>query len=400
MDRQGQPDEPSGTVMLTLMEVDESDTPASARGRELFGNVVNGGSEGNSTSSTIADRVEQLVCGAPDKNLVITEASISRNFGVGRRVARQVNRILQQRGIMEPRRGGHSLGGLRIVEPDLEHTQYVIQSEMAKSATAAELKEADHWLAPAINDVARPLAGFVQSVLHSGTGPRPDHDFRFGLGSQAGTLVDVLLAEMATRHHDDPFLGSIAHIAVKHDVSLDIAVEAVRILSDAQRVDLRRGRGGGVYLTRPKAGRALHVANAFLATSMISPSECRRVLDKVNLAMIELARQRRNQNGLICIDASFYQMQNAPNPTSLGLAWYAFIREIADMSANPLLHFMARTLASSILMRRTRSAELPASAARALLQASQQIRDHLRGENACSVEAAQMQCQRALENYW
>lgn len=41
---------------------------------------------------------------------------------------------------------------------------------------------------------------------------------------------------------------------------LEVAVEAVRILADARNVEVRRGRGGGVYSTKPGAGRALHVA--------------------------------------------------------------------------------------------------------------------------------------------
>lgn len=93
-------------------------------------------------------------------------------------------------------------------------------------------------------------------------------------------------------------------------------------------------------------------------------------------------------------------MQHAANGTDLGRAWYSFIRDIADMAANPTLHFLARALASSILMRRTRSAELPDAAARELLAASAQILEHLDETRAAPVVAAQSRCQKALENYW
>lgn len=179
-----------------------------------------------------------------------------------------------------------------------------------------------------------------------------------------------------------------------------MAVEAVRILADARIVKVRRGRAGGVFASASGTGCALHVANAYLATQRVSTADCREVLDQINTGMIELARQRRTLEGPNRIRYAFVQMQQANNGTALGTAWYSFIREIADMAANPLMHFMARALASSILMRRTRSAALPDDAARELLSASVQILDHL--DDACQapIVAAQSRCQKALENYW
>ena len=373
------------------------DTPSLARARELFGRVITGGDEGMSTSSSIADRIQQRVCVAPEKVRCFTETVISQDFGVGRRMARQTSRILQLRGIVTPRRGGNGLGGLWVATPSLEQTLAAAGAEIEFRGSDDAISEAQRRLLPAIADRDDALALLVRSLL-LGDGFSPTD--AIDTYSQASQLAGDLQDEIARSLGIESPLGSLASIAMRFEVSLEVAVEAVRLLADAQLVEVRRGRNGGVFSRPANAGRALHMVNAFLATNRVSTTICRQVLDKINIEMIELARDRKTSNGLDLVENSFWEMQQAANATDLGKAWYGFIRDIADMSGNPVLHFLARALASSILMRRTRSAELPDAAARELLAASQQILDHLRNGRAVAVDRAQTRCQRALENYW
>lgn len=380
-----------------------TDDPALARARELVDRVINGAGQPPSMPSLIADRIEQKIITAPETCGAMTEHLVAREFRVGRRAARQVSRILQLRGVMEPRRGGNGLGGLRIARPSYSDLSGVLGSEANLIASPCAVLDARRCLLPAITDTNDALHAFVGAVLNlSVPAPGMTSDVARGARStsQSNWLADRMLGEIETQPTDNVYLGSVAHLSERYGVSLDVVVEAVRILVDAQRVNVRRGRSGGIYSCVPHGGRALHVANAYFAAHEVSAEDCRRLLDQINIGMIELARQKRDAAGLERAERSFHDMLHAPDPTSLGKIWYGFIRDIAEMCGNPVLHFMARALAASILMRRTREAELPAAAARELLAASQQILDHLRYRCDIPVERAQARCQQALENYW
>ncbi|HQS95505.1 hypothetical protein [Novosphingobium sp. 17-62-19] len=380
------------------------DTPSLARARELFGQVINGPGMRPSTSSSIADRIEQVVCNGPDLLRPITEGVLSREFKVGRRIVRQTSRILQLRGILEPRRGGNGLGGLWVVTPTLDQALSAVGEELDLCGPADTVEEAGKWLAPAVagrdDALGQMLRSLLKQNLRASAGVQSASAISLRADSLAGWLAARLLDEITLSRASEVALGSLASISADYGVSLEIAVEAVRILTDAQQVEVRRGRSGGVFSTAPQTGRALHIANAYLATNGVSASACREVLDNINTGMIELARERCSADGLVRIQRSFHLMQHAANGTELGKAWYGFIRDIADMADNPLLHFVARALASSILMRRTRSAELPDEAARELLAASRQILDHIGNAPAAPIISAQSRCQKALENYW
>lgn len=388
-----------GTAAVPVMAFDN---PQLARARELFRRVINEHGELLSTSSRIADRLEQIICNSEVANRPITEAAISEQFGVGRRVVRQTSRILRQRGILTPRRGGNGMGGLWAFPPNLSDTVCTIRLELGLGSGEGRQvsDEAAQLLMPALTGRHDPLADFIRSLLtEAGAAPSSRAASR-QTENLAEWLAARLLEELALSPNRDTPLGPLANIAGDYGVSIEIAVEAARILTDAQKARVRRGRGGGLFALDMGPGRGLHLSNAFLAASNVSTEDCREVLDRVNNGMIEIARQRRTEGGLERIRRSFNEMQHASNGTDLGRAWYSFIRDIADMASNPALHFLARALASSILIRRTRSAELPDAAARELLAASAQILDHIDDARAAPVVAAQSRCQKALENYW
>lgn len=378
------------------------DNPQLARARELFRRVINEHSELLSSSSKIADRLEQRICNSGPSHRPITEAVIAEQFGVGRRVVRQTSRILRQRGILTPRRGGNGLGGLWALPPDLGDTVNTIRNELDLGSEAGRQasSEARHWLMPALTGRHDPLAEFIRSLLDGTDAPKHAQSAVRRTENLAEWLAARLLDEVSLSSKTNAALGPLANIASDYGVSLEVAVEAARILADAQKVAVRRGRSGGLYAFDTGPGRGLHISNAFLAASNVSTDDCREVLDRINTTMIEIARQRRTAGGIERIRHSFNLMQHASNGTDLGRAWYGFIRDIADMASNPAMHFLARALASSILIRRTRSAELPDAAARELLGASAQILDHLDDAPRAPVVAAQSRCQKALENYW
>lgn len=376
------------------------DTPVLARARELFGNVVRGEGYVCSTAADLADRIEQNLSSAITTTDNLTEDLIGRRYKVGRRVARQVSRILQHRGIMEPRRGGNGTGGLWAVVPNPDAIVSALHAEIDQPDPKAAAKEAVLWLAPALTADTDASTDLVKRLLgHMAVMPGDAPVYR-PRSTQAHHLASCLVQAAQSKASPEAYLGSLAVIADRYDVSLEVAVEAVRILEDHQQVVLKRGRQGGVFLAGPRQSKALHMTNAFLVGHHASPMRCRLLLDAVNYAMIELACQRQDDVGVSRVQQSFKSMEIACNSTELGKAWYSFIRDIADLAGNPILHFTARALAGSILLRRVCSAELPDAAARELFDASRLILNNIVSHNGTGNKEAHLRCQFALENYW
>lgn len=376
----------------------KGDTPVLARARELFLGVVRGEGHTGSTAAELADRIEQQLSLLVPESCTLTEGSIATRYGVGRRIARQTSRVLQQRGIMQPRRGGKGLGGLWAVVPELNQIVSAVHAEIDPADRKAAAEEASFWLRPALKAQVSAPTELFDRLLRDGSGTGDGS--RYAKPTQASWVASCLIEDIETTSPDDVCLGSLAAVSLRYDVSLEVVVEAVRMLEDQHQVVLKRGRRGGIYRAIPRQGKALHMTNAFLAGRQASPADCRAHLDAVNYAMIELACQRRDDEGVLRVRQAFAAMEQARDATALGKAWYSFIREIADLAGNPILHFFARALAGSILMRRVRSSELPDLAARELFDASRLILDNILNHRDAGNKEAHLRCQFALENYW
>lgn len=235
------------------------DNPQLARARELFRRVINEHGDLSSTSSMIADRVEQRICNSGPLARPITEAMIASQFGVGRRIVRQTSRILRQRGILMPRRGGNGLGGLWTLPPDIFGTVSCIHAELDLGSGAGRqaLDEAAQWLLPSLDDRHDPLAEFVRLLLTASGTPQLQHGQVHRSHNLAEWLAGRLLDELALSHDGNAALGPMADIASDYGVSMEVAVEATRILSDAQKVEVRRGRAGGVYAANTGPGQGV-----------------------------------------------------------------------------------------------------------------------------------------------
>jgi DNA-binding FadR family transcriptional regulator len=387
-------------ITQQIAVLSKCDTPVLARARELFGNVVRGEGHVCSTAADLADRIEQHLSSTMTKNDNLTEALIASRYKVGRRVARQVSRVLQHRGIMEPRRGGNGMGGLWAVVPNPDAIVLALHGEIDQSDPKAAAKEAMVWLEPALTVDTDASTDLVKRLLaHMAVTPGDTPVYR-PHSTQAQHVASCVVQAAQSNACQDAHIGSLTVIADRYGISLEVAVEAMRILEDHQQVVLKRGRQGGVFLAGPRQSRALHMTNAFLIGNHASPMRCRLLLDAVNYAMIELACQRQDDLGVSRVQHSFKSMEIARNSTELGKAWYSFIRDIADLAGNPILHFTARALAGSILLRRVSSAELPDAAARELFDASRLIMDNIVSHSDSGNKEAHLRCQFALENYW
>lgn len=378
------------------------DSPVAARSRELFASVAAMGNCPMPSASILADRIEERLWRDRPHAFPSTEAELSLNFAVGRRLVRQASRILQQRGVMTARRGGGGSGGLRPTIPNTSQAADALADAVRDESSARAIHDARALLLPCLSTVDGPLSSFVRQTIESiEAGPS-----RSGAPeercSQAWQLAMALLRQLAAKGTGGTrvFLGSLDAIAQQHDASLEIAVEAVRLLEDRQVVELRRGRGGGVYGSSGSVTQAARMANAFLAGHQVSVEACSRILGAINVRMTDLACERASDEGRGRVQAALSKMRNARNSTELGVAWYPLQREVAELADSPVLHIFARSLAGSLLLRRLRSAELPHAAASELFDASQRIASNVLTGTLADNSDAHWRCQRALEPHW
>jgi len=382
------------------------DGPIGERAGQLFAYVTATEDRTAPSASLLADRIERYLYAQPGSgNRVFrksaTEAELSEAFGVGRRLVRQSSRLLQQRGVIKPQRGGGGAGGLKLSVPERTHVAGALADAVRHEIGGRAIQDARSFLLPlaerhrGLGDVLRGMVASLDSPLRS-----PATTVRSG--SQAARLADALLQRMAETapFRGETYLGSLDAISQEYGTSLEVTVEAVRLLEDRQQVALRRGRGGGVYSAAGSVAAVAHTANAFLAGEGISIEECDAVLRAINVEMIDLACKRATPVALERVRKALRVMSEARNATQVGISWYPLQRELAIIADSPVLHLISRCLAASLLLRRLNSADLPDASARELVGASRIIAGNvMRGKSSGNREA-HWRCQEVFARYW
>ena len=384
----------------------EVDSLVAARSRQLFAYVAATENRTLPSASLLADRIERYLhseqfseqpCRKP-----ATEAELSRTFGVGRRLVRQASRLLQQRGIARPQRGGGGTGGLKPSVPEPMQVARALADAVRHESNQRAVDDARSFLLPLISADGGPLAGLLRGTLtclESGATPG-------GAPIPSGGQAWRLAEELSRRMRDTPptpdalFLGSLDSIALQYHASLEIAVEAIRLLEDRQTVVLRRGRAGGVFATAGSTSQVARMANALFATGGVSTDECQRMLSAINVEMINLATKRSTPAALERARAALQVMAEAKTATEVGICWYPLQREFATMADSPVLHLLSRCLAASLLLRRLCTADIPDAGARELLDASRTIAGNLARGEARGNSHEHWRCQQVFAQHW
>lgn len=380
------------------------ETAESLRARQLFSAIVSARPASSAGPSRLADKVEQWLWTCPSPRKGLTEAELCDTFGIGRRMARQTARVLEQRGVMIPHRGGKGSGGLRPAIPSAEQAAHVLADAVYGDISPRAMTEARDLLVPVINCKDDALSLWLRKTIDQmGHQPRPiPESDASGSSRKSQAVAASLLSELASasRHGGTVHLGSLDAIADRYDARLEIVVEAVRILEDGQKVVLQRGRGGGVLGCFGSASQAARMANAFLASHDVPLETCRKMLERINIGMIDLACRRGAERNLDGVNLALAMMERARSATDVGLAWYPLQREIAVLAESPVLHVLAQCLAGTLLLRRLTCADLPDNEARELLDASKRIAGNLKKGTAGINAPQHRRCQNALSVSW
>jgi len=381
--------------------------PIGQRAGQLFAYVT--ASEGRTppSASLLADRIERYLHTQPAsgncaRRKPATEAELSETFGVGRRLVRQSSRLLQQRGVIKPRRGGGGAGGLKLSVPEPMQVASALVDAVRHDIGGRAIQDARSILLPLASHHRGALGELLRGTvtcLDSKSRGSPVADEP---GSQAVRLADELCRRMAENASKpgDFYLGSLDSISLQYGTSLEVTVEAVRLLEDRQQVALRRGRGGGVYSAAGSVAQVAHMANAFFAGEGVTTEQCDAILRAVNVELINLACDRATPAALERMRDALHAMSRAGNATQVGISWYPLQRELATAADSPVLHLVAQCVAASLLLRRLRTAELPDAGARELLDASRTIAGNVARGKVGGNREAHWRCQDVLVRHW
>jgi DNA-binding FadR family transcriptional regulator len=376
---------------------DAINSPAHRRSRELFCYVTATEDLALPSASRLADQIESLIWTRSRQALVSTERDLAIDLGVGRRLTRQACRVLQQRGVVRMRRGGG--GGLMLDAPSATALAEALAETVRPDVTSRSLAETQAFLTTIRANIAPALSALVDTTLAMLRGPARA-PLELSGPSAAASLARALLDTFRSPAGTPRRLGALSEIAEAHEASLEVAVEAIRLLADRQLVELRRGRGGGVYALQGGHAQVIRSANAFFVGQDLSIADCDTLLRAVLVELIRQAGARGESAQSLLVPAALAGMEKAETGTDVGRAWFVMQRQIAVTAESPLLHILARCLAGSIVLRRVRSSELPDLAARELVSASRVISDNIQAGREQGNQDAHWRCQGVLAEYW
>jgi DNA-binding FadR family transcriptional regulator len=129
-----------------------------------------------------------------------------------------------------------------------------------------------------------------------------------------------------------------AELMERYNVSRSIIREAVRLLEQHTTARMRKGRGGGLVVTRPDPGPVTNVVAVFLEYERVSPLQLFEARVALELTAVELATERLTEDGV----KKLRQVIEAEEQVSVKELWqhthdiHVTIAQLAESPAFPL----------------------------------------------------------------
>src|SRR5215212_5316891 len=192
-----------------------------------------------------------------------------------------------------------------------------------------------------------------------------------GVGKLAARVARRIEAEVLARGWPvGESLGSEPELRVRHGVSRSVLREAVRLVEHHQVARMRRGPGGGLFVTAPDAGpaaRAMVIYLEYLGTTVRDLLEARRLLEPLAAA---LAAARITEDGIALLRRTVEAEVAAPDePGEESVEALHVV--LGDLSGNRVLHLFIDVLTrltrrfGDTALQRTPPGELQAARAQA-----------------------------------
>src|SRR3546814_273659 len=190
-------------------------------------------------------------------------------------------------------------------------------------------------------------ADYLQVRAHTRIGlPRTTSDEKRGQRVATAVLRDIADAgwPVAT------LLGSERELMERYGVSRAVLREAVRVLEHHQVAKMRRGPGGGLFVSEPGVAATTEAVALHLHRLAITPAQLFEVRTAVELAVLERGVERLEDDDVAELERALEAEQAATTDELRGLA-HGVHPVLAGTSGNRVPELLSRVLLSSAARR-------------------------------------------------
>ncbi|MBF6207857.1 FadR family transcriptional regulator [Streptomyces gardneri] len=164
----------------------------------------------------------------------------------------------------------------------------------------------------------------------------------------SGKLAEVVVRELQRRIADLGFpvgevIGSEPALIAELGISRAVFREAVRLLERDEIARMRRGPGGGLIVTAPRAASVAQSAAMYLQFHQASPRDIFEARSAVELTIVELAAERIDEDGVRMLREALEQEEQMQDSGHLGS--HGIHLMIADLTGNPALRLFLEVMA-------------------------------------------------------
>jgi DNA-binding FadR family transcriptional regulator len=153
-------------------------------------------------------------------------------------------------------------------------------------------------------------------------------------------LHDVIVDDLPPGH----LLGSETELIERSGVSRAVFREAVRLLEHHQIAAMRRGPGGGMFVTPPSVDAVTEVVAVYLARRGMQVAHLAELRMGLELVLVELATQRAGAAGAEQLRDSLRREQGASGVVEFADAAHDLHSVIAALAGNRVLELLALVL--------------------------------------------------------
>lgn len=138
-------------------------------------------------------------------------------------------------------------------------------------------------------------------------------------------------------------LGSEPELMERYGVSRSIFRQAVRLLESRLVVEMRRGRGGGLFVARPDPAVLSDAVALFLRYRQVSARDLFDVRQALELTSVRLAAERATEDDVARLRA-LTELGADPTPAEIADRSAEFHVAVAEVSGNSAIHLFIQVV--------------------------------------------------------
>jgi DNA-binding FadR family transcriptional regulator len=138
-------------------------------------------------------------------------------------------------------------------------------------------------------------------------------------------------------------LGSEPELMERYGVSRSVFRQAVRLLESRLVAEMRRGRGGGLFVTRPDPGVVSDAVARFLRYSRVNARDLFEVRQALELTSVRLAAERASEDDVARL-RKLTELGSRPRPEEIAERGAEFHIAVAEISGNSAIHLFIQVV--------------------------------------------------------